>query len=62
MWEKWNATNKLLRKSDDLRVILVECSNLGTYSNVINQITDLPVIDIITVTNFLEQIVSPIKY
>lgn len=57
-----NATNKLINKSDDLRLILIECSNLGTYSYIINEITDLPVVDIITVTNFLEQIVNPIKF
>lgn len=57
-----NATNKLMGKSDKIRAILIECSNLGTYSDVINQITGLPVIDIIIVTNFLEQIVNPIKY
>lgn len=57
-----NVTNNLLKKSDDIRAILIECSNLGTYSKVINQITDLPVIDIVMVTNFLEQTVNPKNY
>lgn len=57
-----NATNKLMNKSEDIKAILVECSNLGTYASIINDLTKLPTIDLISVTNFLEQIINPIKY
>jgi hypothetical protein len=57
-----SATNKLLKKSKKLKAIIIECSNLGSYSRIIQEVAEMPVIDIISVTNFLEHIVNPKNY
>lgn len=57
-----SATNKLLKKGKSLRAIIIECSNLGSYSRTVQEIAGIPVIDIISATNFLENIVNPKDY
>lgn len=57
-----NACEKLIRKSNNLKAIIIECSNLGTFSNSLNEMFEIPIVDIISVTNFIENIVNPTTF
>lgn len=57
-----NAVKKLMKKTNNLRAIVIECSNLGTYSKIIESETGVPVIDIVSTANFLKNIIDPKKF
>ncbi|MHC1719995.1 MAG: hypothetical protein AB9844_04720 [Clostridiaceae bacterium] len=57
-----NAVGKLLKKSDDISAVLLECSNLASFSHAINKKYGIPVFDINTGIQFLKNAVSPQKY
>ncbi len=57
-----HAAQLLMQNHPDVRVIVLECSNLATYSHAVNQATGLPVFDIVSAINFLEYGVNPPKY
>lgn len=54
-----NAVRKLKDKTKDLRSIVIECSNLGTYSKQIEKISGVPVIDIVSLATFMKNIIDP---
>jgi len=57
-----NAVEKLFKKSGDISAILLECSNLASYSYAINKKYQIPVFDINSGINLLKNAVSPQKY
>lgn len=57
-----NATKKLVENCNNLRAIVIECSNLGTFSSDIEKLFNVPVVDIVSVSNFLYSIIAPKKY
>lgn len=57
-----NAVGKLLKKSGNISAILLECSNLASFSYAIYKKFGIPVFDINTGINFLKNAVSPRKY
>lgn len=57
-----NSAAKLLRKASDVRALLVECSNLPTFSADLREETRLPVFDIATAANLMEACVNPVRY
>lgn len=56
------ATQKLLNRCNSIRAILLECSNLATYSRYIHDKTDIPVFDIVAGARLLEYSVNPPDY
>lgn len=54
-----HASLALQAKDPEVRAIVIECSNLGTFSRAIRDATGLPVLDIITMCDFLERLVHP---
>jgi hypothetical protein len=57
-----HATQKLLDKAPDTMAIVLECSNLATYSFAVAQYTGLLVFDIVSAVRFMEYGVKPPKY
>ena len=57
-----NAAGKLQEKTDDLRAVIFECSNLATYSADIYELLHVPVFDIMSAANLLEYSVNPPRY
>lgn len=57
-----NATKKMMQKCADIRAIVLECSNLGTYSSFLAEEFQLPVVDIVNTCVFLKNIIDPKKY
>ena len=54
---------KLLRDSTpDLRAVILECSNLATYSRDVSEAIDLPVFDTISAANLLQYSLDPPRY
>lgn len=57
-----NAGRKLKEKTQDLKAVIFECSNLATYSAALAQELDLPVFDTISAANLLQYSVRPPIY
>lgn len=57
-----DAVNALKARTPDLKAIVLECSNLATYSFDAAQVSDLPVFDTISAANLLQYGLSPVKY
>lgn len=57
-----NATRKLLEKDNNIKAIILECSNLPTYAKDIQENYDLPVFDIISTANLIRYGICPTKY
>jgi len=57
-----HATDKLMAKTQNLRAIIIECSNLSTYSADVREHTGVPVFDIVSAANWLEYAVNPKRY
>lgn len=54
---------KLLRENTpDLRAVILECSNLATYSRDVSEAIDLPVFDTISAANLLQYSLDPPRY
>lgn len=56
------AGEKLKSKEPDLRAVVLECSNLGSFSRALAEHLDLPVFDMISLANLLAYGVIPPKY
>lgn len=57
-----DAALALKEKTGDLKAILLECSNLATYSRDVAEATNLPVFDTISAANLLQYGLNPPKY
>ncbi|MGM8212425.1 aspartate/glutamate racemase family protein [Virgibacillus sp. W0430] len=53
--EMKQATSQLIEKNSDIRSIVLECTNMPPYKNAIREITDLPIFDSTTLTNYIYQ-------
>ena len=56
------AAEKLRDKTPDLRAVVLECSNLASYSADAAQLLDIPVFDTISAANLVEYAVNPKRY
>ncbi|MPM84058.1 hypothetical protein SDC9_131129 [bioreactor metagenome] len=54
-----NGVDKLMTKTDDLSAIIIECSNLGTFSSSVYEKTRVPVLDVISCSILLERMINP---
>lgn len=52
----------LVRKKSDVGAILLECTDLSPFSKVIQEVTNLPVFDIITLVNMVRDAIAAKKY
>ncbi len=57
-----HAAKVLKEKTDDLRAVIVECSNLATYASGIERICGVPVFDTMSAANLLAYAVHPPIY
>lgn len=57
-----HAAKALMQKTPDLRAIIIECSNLATYSRDICEFCAVPVFDTISAANLLSYAVHPPVY
>jgi len=57
-----NAARRLGEDTPDLRAMIVECSNLATYSADIAETMDVPVFDTVSAANLLAYSLSPPRY
>ncbi|MDO4267529.1 MAG: aspartate/glutamate racemase family protein [Eubacteriales bacterium] len=62
MEETAAAALNLKRSNPDLTAIVLECSNLATYSRAVAQAVRLPVFDTISAANLLQYSISPPEY
>ena len=57
-----HAAQRLLDAASDTTTIVLECSNLATYSAAVAQYSGLPVFDIVSAVRLLEYGVNPPRY
>ncbi|MFA5571175.1 MAG: hypothetical protein ACOX0W_00110 [Sphaerochaetaceae bacterium] len=57
-----SAVNKLIDKTENLRAIILECSNLATFSRSAYESSRLPVFDIMAAANLIAYSVDPPCY
>lgn len=57
-----SACRKLMEQSSDIRAVIVECSNLATYSHCIREEIGVPVFDLISIANLVSYGVFPPTY
>lgn len=57
-----NSAKKLVNKSNDIKAIIVECSNLPTFSKDIYDAFGIPVFDIALAANIMKYCVHPKTY
>lgn len=57
-----DAAQALRQKNEDLKAIVLECSNLATYSRDVSEATGLPVFDTISAANLLQYSLNPPPY
>lgn len=57
-----SGIKKLMEKTPDLKAIIIECSNLATYSKKIGEFSKVPVFDTISAANMLSYAVDPPTY
>jgi len=57
-----NAVTKLMAQDQDIAAIVLECSNLGTFSSTVSQTFGLPVFDVNMGIKMLDQAISPQSY
>ena len=57
-----NAGHKLMNKAKDLRAVILECSNLATYSADLSDSLNIPVFDTISAANLIAYGVNPDRY
>lgn len=56
------AALDLMRRTPDLKAVLLECSNLASYSQAVSRAVRLPVFDTISAANLLQYSLNPPKY
>ena len=54
-----SAAEKLKEKAPDLSALVIECTNLGTYSSRLYQMLQVPVLDIISCAVLMERMINP---
>lgn len=57
-----NAVGKLVNDHKDTKAIIMECSNIGSFSKSVYESYEIPVFDIISAANILHYSVNPKKY
>lgn len=57
-----SAARKLLERDADVRAIVLECSNLATYSWAVVEATGLPTFDLVSAVNLMESGLYPTDY
>lgn len=57
-----NGAQKLIQQDGEVRAILIECSNLSTYSWRVYEKTGLPVFDLMGAANLIAHSIEPPKY
>lgn len=57
-----DAALALKYRCNNLKAVILECSNLATYSHAVAEATSLPVFDTITAANLLHQALCPVDY
>ncbi len=57
-----NSAKKLLYKNNDLKAIIIECSNLPTFSRDLHDALNIPVFDIALAANIMHYCVHPQVY
>lgn len=56
------AAEKLRQKTPDLRAVIIECSNLATYSRDVQKLLGIPVWDTMSAANFIAYGINPPIY
>lgn len=56
------AAQNLKERTKELKAIILECSNLATYSKAVSEAARLPVFDTISAANLLQYSLNPPKY
>ena len=56
------AAAALREKTENLRAVILECSNLATYSRDVAESLDLPVFDTVSAANLLQYGIAPPRY
>lgn len=51
--EMKQATSELIKNNPEIRSIVLECTNMPPYKNALREVTDLPIFDITTLTNYV---------
>lgn len=51
--EMKQAAADFVSKHPDLKALVLECTNMPPYKHVIREVTDLPIYDITTLTNYM---------
>jgi len=54
-----NVCTKLIEQHPDIKSILLECTNLPTYSAKINKLFDIPVYDAVSLTKLVSLAINP---
>jgi len=57
-----NAVGKLKKSHPDTKAIIMECSNIGSFSKSVFEEYNIPVFDIISSANILQYSINPKKY
>ena len=56
------AARVLREKTPELRAVILECSNLATYSRDVAQCLEVPVFDAVSAANLLHYSLEPPRY
>ena len=56
------AARRLMENAPDIGAIVLECTNLPPYSLDIQELTGLPVFDVVTLTHYVYHAVVQTKY
>jgi len=56
------ASEKLLNRKEDIRAVIIECSNLASFSFAVREVTAIPVFDLIGAADLLARSIAPPKY
>lgn len=59
LYDVLKAADKLKEKAKNLSALVIECTNLGTYSRQLYDHLKVPVLDIISCAVFLERMINP---
>jgi hypothetical protein len=56
------ASEQLLRRRNDIRAVIIECSNLASFSFAVGEETSLPVFDLVGAADLLARAAAPPRY
>lgn len=57
-----DAAKKLLQRCCNLKAVILECSNLASFSQDVSEVTGVPVYDIVSTANWIAQGLHPQKF